>query len=475
MSSIDVIVKRYASPEMVEIFSQERRSLLWRDLWIALAEAEHELGLPVTKAQIEDMVKNRKKINWEAVEKYERKFRHDVMAHVHAFGDVAPKAAGIIHLGATSAYVTDNADLVMMKEGMELVLGKLATVISHLADFAKKKKDVPTLAYTHFQAAQPTTVGKRACLWIQNFLMDLELLEFELEQFRFHGVKGATGTQDSYVKLFEGDRKKVLQLDQKVMKKMGFAKMFITTGQTYPRKVDSRVVSALASIAESASKFANDLRLLQAIHEFEEPMEQDQIGSSAMPYKRNPMRSERICSLARYVMNLEHNCRDTAANHWFERTLDDSANRRIVIPHAFLLTDATLDLLINVVAGMKVHEGVINQHMDLELPFMQTEEILMAAVNEGGDRQELHDKIREHAFEAVKNIREKGKPNDMLLRLRGDKAFENIPPKLLVKTDPKRLTGMASEQVDIFLEEFLPTLRKKYKSFVTAKPTKIRV
>lgn len=474
MSSIDVIVKRYASSEMVEIFSQERRALLWRDLWIALAEAENELGLPVSKAQIDDMIKNKKKINWEAVEKYEGKFRHDVMAHVHAFGDVAPKAAGIIHLGATSAYVTDNADLVMMKEGMELVLGKLAAVISHLSDFAKKKKDVPTLAYTHFQAAQPTTVGKRACLWIQNFVMDLELLEFELENFRFHGVKGATGTQDSYVKLFEGDRKKVQQLDQKVMKKMGFDKMFIPTGQTYPRKVDSRVISALASIAESASKFANDLRLLQAIHEFEEPMEQGQIGSSAMPYKRNPMRSERICSLARYVMNLEHNCRDTAANHWFERTLDDSANRRIVIPHAFLLTDATLDLLINVVSGMKVHEGVINQNMDKELPFLQTEEIMMAAVAEGGDRQELHERIREHAFEAVKNIREKGMPNDMLSRLRGDKAFDKVPPKLLVKTDPKRLTGMAADQVDLFLDSFLPNLRKKYKEFMTAKP-KIRV
>jgi adenylosuccinate lyase len=474
MSSIDVIVKRYASPEMVEIFSQERRGLLWRDLWIALAEAENELGLSVTTAQIEELKKNRKKINWEAIEKYELKTRHDVMAHVKGFGDVAPKAAGIIHLGATSAYVTDNADLVMMKEGMELIMGKVACLISNLSDFAKKKKDIPTLAYTHFQAAQPTTVGKRACLWIQNFLMDLQLLEFELQELRFHGVKGATGTQDSFLKLFDGDKKKVLALDQKVMKKMGFSKMFIPTGQTYPRKVDSRLLAALASVAESASKFANDLRLLQAIHEMEEPMEQDQIGSSAMPYKRNPMRSERVCSLARYVMNLVHNARETAANHWFERTLDDSANRRIVIPHAFLLTDATLDLLNNVVVGMKVHEGVINQHMDQELPFLQTEEILMAAVSEGGDRQEIHEKIRAHAFEVLKNMREKGKPNDMLARLRADKAFQNVPPKLLVKTDAKRLTGMASDQVDLFLDDFLPQLKKKYKDFLQIKP-KIRV
>ena len=292
--------------------------------------------------------------------------------------------------------------------------------------------------------------------------------------FAFHGVKGATGTQDSYVKLFEGDKKKVLQLDQKVMKKMGFSKMFIATGQTYPRKVDTRVISALAGIAESASKFANDIRLLQALHEVDEPIEQDQIGSSAMPYKQNPMRSERICSLARYVMNLVHNCRETAANHWFERTLDDSANRRIAIPHAFLLTDATLDLAINVVSGLRVHEGVIERRLDQELPFLQTEEILMAAVTEGSDRQVIHEKIREHAFEAIQNIREKGKSNDLLSRLRADKAFADVPPKLLVKTDAKRLTGMASDQVDLFLGEFLPALRKKYKKFLAARP-KIRV
>lgn len=474
MSQIDIIVKRYASDEMIEIFSQERRALLWRDLWIALAESEKELGLTVTDSQIDEMKKNRKKIHWDVIEKYESKTRHDVMAHVKAFGDVAPKAAGIIHLGATSAFVTDNADLVMMKEGMQLILGKLACLISNLSDFAKKKKDIPTLAYTHFQAAQPTTVGKRACLWIQNFLMDLSLLEFEVEELRFHGVKGATGTQDSFLKLFEGDKKKVAQLDQKVMKRMGFTKAFITTGQTYPRKVDSRVISALAGIAESASKFANDMRLLQALYEMEEPIESDQIGSSAMPYKRNPMRSERVVSLSRYVMNLVSNCRETASTHWFERTLDDSANRRIVIPHAFLITDAILDLTINIVSGMKVHEGVIQQRLEQELPFLQTEEILMAAAKEGSDRQKMHESIREHAFEAIRNIREKGKPNDLLSRLRADPAFQDIPPKLLVKTDPSRLVGMAADQVELFLSEFLPNLRRKYKDSLQQKP-KIRV
>lgn len=472
--SIDVIIKRYASKEMADLFSQQRRIELWRELWIALAQSQKELGLKITKTQIDEMKKYRKKINWEVAEKNEAKFRHDVMAHVHAYGEQCPKAAGIIHLGATSAYVTDNADLIMMKEGLELIAGKLATVIDRLGTLAKNTKSIPTLSFTHFQTAQPTTVGKRVCLWLQNFLMDLSQIEFELKELCFLGVKGTTGTQDSFIKLFEGDKKKVKDLDQKVTKKMGFDKAFVATGQTYPRKVDSRVLSALASIAESASKYANDLRLLQALHEMEEPIESDQIGSSAMPYKRNPMRSERITSLARYVMNLVDNARETSSNHWFERTLDDSANRRIILPHAFLITDGILDLLINISTNLKVHEGVIEQHLEQELPFVQTEEILMAAVKEGGDRQALHESIRTHSFEVVKNIREKGEKNDLLNRLREDKAFADVPPKLLVKTDPQRLTGMATDQVDEMLAQNLPPIRRKYKKFLQSKP-KIRV
>ncbi|MCB0271927.1 MAG: adenylosuccinate lyase [Bdellovibrionales bacterium] len=473
-TGIDVIIARYASKEMAQIFSQEKRITLWRELWIALAEAEQELGLPITNVQIDQLKKFKDKINWEKASEFEAKFRHDVMAHVHAYGELCPKAAGIIHLGATSAFVTDNADLMMMREGLDLVSGKVATVIDRLATLAQKTKSIPTLSFTHFQTAQPTTVGKRVCLWLQNFIMDLSQLEFELDQICFLGVKGTTGTQDSFIKLFEGDKKKVKQLDQKVTKKMGFKKAFIATGQTYPRKVDSRVLSALASVAESASKFANDIRLLQALHEMEEPIESDQIGSSAMPYKRNPMRSERITSLSRYVMNLVDNARETSSNQWFERTLDDSANRRIIIPHAFLIIDGVLDLAINIAANVTVHEAVIAQHLELELPFVQTEEILMSAVKEGGDRQALHESIRSHAFEVVKNIREKGLKNDLLSRLREDKAFENVPPKLLVKTDPGRLTGMAQDQVDEMIETYLPDIRKKYKKHLQIKP-EIRV
>lgn len=471
---MDVVISRYASKEMTDIFSNQKRIELWRSLWISLAESQMELGLGIKKSQIDEMKKFQSKINWEVATKFEAKFRHDVMAHVHAYGQQCPKAAPIIHLGATSAFVTDNADLMVMKEGLELIIGKLAVVIDRLGTLAKKTRDIPTLSYTHFQTAQPSTVGKRVCLWLQNFLMDLELAEFELDQLRVLGAKGTTGTQDSFLKLFEGDKKKVKQLDQMVTKKMGFKKAFIATGQTYPRKIDSRLLSVLAGIGESASKFANDLRLLQALHEFEEPIESDQIGSSAMPYKRNPMRSERVTSLSRYVMNLVHNARETSANHWFERTLDDSANRRLILPHGFLLTDGVLDLLINIATNVKVHEGVIAQHLDQELPFVQTEEILMSGVKEGGDRQILHERIREHSFEVVKNIREKGMKNDLLNRLREDKAFAEVPPKLLIKADPMRLVGRSQDQVDELLEECLPPIRKKYKSFLQSKP-KIRV
>ncbi len=473
-NQIDVIIQRYASEDMATIFSRQRRVELWRELWIALAEGEKKLGLPISKGQIDELKKFKSKINWKVAEKFEGELRHDVMAHVKAYGKQCPKAAGIIHLGSTSAYVTDNADLIMMKQGLELLEKKLVAVIDKLATFAEKEKETATVAFTHFQPAQPTTVGKRACLWAQNFVLDFERLIFELEHMRFHGVKGATGTQDSFLKLFDGDADKALALDDFVMEKMGFKQGFWVTGQTYPRKADTQVVTLLANICESAAKFANDMRLLQALHEIEEPMKSSQIGSSAMPYKQNPMRSERICSLARYVINLVGNCYDTAATQWFERTLDDSANRRVVLPQAFLICDAVLDLVLNITSGMKVNKGVIDNNLNQELPFLQTEEILMAAVKEGGDRQELHEVIRVHSKDAVKNVREKGESNDLLARLRDDPAFAKVPPKLLVRTDPIRLVGLSPQQVDMFIKKQVAPLRKKYKSSLNMK-AKIRV
>ncbi len=473
-TTIDVAVKRYASTEMVQIFSQERRIRLWRDLWIALAEGEHELGLPITAAQIAELKKYRNKINWEVAEKRETEVRHDVMAHVYAFGAQCPKAAGIIHLGATSAFVTDNSELIQMRDGLDLLGRKLAAAIDRLASFAEKWKEEATVAFTHFQAAQPTTVGKRACLWLQNFVLDLSQLEFERKELRFLGLKGATGTQDSFYKLFDRDKKKVRDLDRRVSKKMGFEHCFLVTGQTYPRKLDSRILSVLASIAESASKFANDVRLLQAIHEVAEPREDRQVGSSSMPYKQNPMRCERIAALARYVINLLGNCFQTASSQWFERTLDDSANRRLVIPQAFLFCDAVLDLVINVAGGLRVREEVIRQHLDQELPFFQTEEVLMASVRAGGDRQKLHQVIAKHSKEVVKNIREKGGANDLLARLRKDPAFSEVPPKLLIRTEASRFVGLAPEQVDEFLEKVVVPVRKRYKKDLKLTP-KIRV
>ena len=471
---LDLIIRRYASEEMSEIFAPTRRVVLWRELWIALAEGQRELGLEITKTQIDELKSQKNNIDWKDIEKIEAEVRHDVMAHVKAYAKICPKASSIIHLGATSAYVTDNADLILLKDGLELVTKKVAALIDRLAILAEKEKDTPTLAFTHFQPAQPTTVGKRACLWMQNFVMDMAHLEFELDQLAFQGVKGTTGTQDSFLKLFQGDAKKVKKLEESVMKKMGFENLIPITGQTYPRKIDSRVVFALAQVCESASKFANDIRLLQAIHEVAEPYENDQIGSSAMPYKQNPMRSERICSLARYVMNSVSNCMDTASTQWFERTLDDSANRRIVLPHAFLLTDAVLDLAINVVSGLRIRYPVIEQHLEQELPFLQTEELLMAAVREGGDRQELHEIIRQHSKEVIKQVREKGGQNDLLARLRKDPAFEKLNPMMLIKTDAHRLTGLSSKQVDDFISETIEPIRKKYKNDLKHRP-KIRV
>lgn len=473
-TQIDVLVKRYASPEMAELFSPERKIRLWRELWIALAEAEKELGVPITVAQIAELKKFKTKINWEVAEKREKEIRHDVMAHVHAYGVQCPKAAGIIHLGATSSYVTDNADLAIMRDGLSIVAGKLAAAIDRLAAFAKRERDQATVAFTHFQAAQPTTVGKRACLWLANFTMDLALLEFELGELRFHGVKGATGTQDSFLKLLDGDKARVMELDQKVTEKLGFTRSFPVTGQVYPRKADTRIVSLLAAICESASKLAIDLRLLQGLHEVEEPREEEQVGSSAMPYKQNPMRCERISALARYVMNLVGNCYDTGANQWLERSLDDSANRRLVLPHAFIVCDAVLDLVVNVTSGLRVNTGVIRKHLEEELPFFQTEEILMAAVRAGGDRQALHERIQKHAKKTIREIREKGAPNDLLGRLRKDSAFRKVSPKLLLRADPRRLVGTSPEQVDTFLEEIVQPIRRKYKGALRHRP-KIRV
>lgn len=473
-NSIDVIIQRYASSEMSNIFSQQRRGELWRELWIALADAERELGLPISKAQVDELKAYKTKIDFKRIEKIESEIRHDVMAHVKAYAEQCKKAAGIIHLGATSAYVTDNADLIMMKEGLNLIQRKLAAAIDQLAKFAERERDTASLAFTHFQPAQPTSVGKRACLWAQNFVLDFEQVDFELKHFRFHGAKGATGTQDSFLKLFEGDAEKVWALDDKIREKMGFDHMFMVTGQTYPRKVDSRVVEVLANICESASKFANDVRLLQALHELSEPRTTQQVGSSAMPYKQNPMRSERICSLARYVMNQIGVCLETASVQWFERTLDDSASRRIVLPQVFLITDAVLDLVINIASGMKVHHAVVEQNLERELPFLQTEEILMAGVREGGNRQELHQIIEKHAKEVVKNVRGKGKNNDLLTRLREDPSFEKVPPKLLVKTDPSRLIGLAASQVDTFIQKMVKPIRKRFGEDLEIKP-KIRV
>ncbi len=472
---VDVVLERYASASMVELFSSQKKIQLWRELWIALASAQKELGLNISKVQIDELKENIAKVNWKLAKTIEKEIRHDVMAHVKTYAKQCPKAAPIIHLGATSAFVTDNADIIRIKEGLTMIAGKLSACIDKLATFALKEKDTATLAFTHFQAAQPTTVGKRVCLWIMNFVMDMELLEFEQSQIRFHGVKGATGTQDSFLKLFDGDEAKVLKLDQMVCEKMGFEKTYPVTGQTYPRKFDSRILSILAGICESANKFATDMRLLQALHEISEPKESMQVGSSAMPYKQNPMRSERICSLARYVIHLLPNAYDTASHQWFERTLDDSANRRIVLPHAFLVCDAVLELVLNIASGMRINHEVIANHLDQALPFMQTEEILMAAVKEGGDRQKLHESIRKHANDVAKNVYEKGQSNDLLSRIRTDKDFDKISPKLLVKADPSRLVGMAPKQVQSFINEHVEPIRKAYRSSIQKVKTDIRV
>jgi len=454
---------RYASKEMQELFSPDMKFRTWRRLWIALAEAEKELGLNITDEQIEELKKYKDDINYDVAEIKEKEFRHDVMAHIHAYGEQCPNARPIIHLGATSCYVGDNTDIIIMTEALKLIKNKLLCVISKLSDFAMKYKDLPTLGYTHYQPAQLVTVGKRATLWIQDLLMDVEDLDYILSNMRLLGSKGTTGTQASFLNLFENDHEKVKKLDMLIAKKMGFDNVFPVSGQTYTRKLDSRILNLLSTIAQSAYKFGNDLRLLQSMKEIEEPFEKHQIGSSAMAYKRNPMRSERICALARYVIVNSLNPAITSSTQWFERTLDDSANKRICVPEAFLAVDAILNIYINVADGMVVYPKVIEKHVLEELPFMATENIMMEAVKRGGDRQELHERIRVHSMEAAKQVKAEGKKNDLIERIAADEMFGLSIDELKSVLAPQNYIGRAPQQVEEFINEYVKPVLEKNK------------
>ncbi len=442
---------RYASREMQENFGDEKRIRLWRRLWIALAESEMELGLPITKEQVEELKAHANDIDFARAEKYEREVRHDVMAHVKAYGDVCPKAKGIIHLGATSCFVDCNSELIILHDGLLILKKKLLGVLSNLRTFALRYKDVPTLGFTHLQPAQLTTVGKRATLWMQDLLLDFEELEGVLRSFRLRGVKGTTGTQASFLDLFDGDGKKVDELERRVVEKLGYKEVFAVTGQTYPRKFDYIVLSVLSGIAQSAYKFSNDIRILQNMKEVEEPFERSQIGSSAMAYKRNPMRSERMGSLCRYLISLPVNSAVTASTQWFERTLDDSANRRIVNAQAFLTADAVLELYLNITEGLVVYEKTVARHVASELPFMATENILMECVKAGGDRQKLHERIRVLSQEAGRLVKEEGKDNDLLSRIAADPLFSAVHGRLDDLVDAKKFVGRAPEQTERFI------------------------
>lgn len=444
---------RYSSDEMKYLFSEDMKFKTWRKLWIALAETEMELGLPISQEQIDEMKKFQNDINYEVAQKKEKEIRHDVMSHVYAYGVQCPKAKPIIHLGATSCYVGDNTDIIVMHKALKIIKNKIIIVIKELSKFAEKYKGLPTLAYTHFQAAQPTTVGKRATLWIQDLIMDLEDINHQISKAKLLGSKGTTGTQASFLKLFNGDYQKVKSADKLVAKKMGYKNCFAVSGQTYSRKLDSQMLSILSGIAQSAAKFSNDIRLLQHLKEIEEPFEKNQVGSSAMAYKRNPMRSERIASLARYVIIDSLNPCITASTQWFERTLDDSANKRISIAEAFLATDAILNLYANICSGLVVYPKVIEQHLKKELPFMATENIMMDAVKRGADRQELHERIRIHSMEASKNIKEEGNKNDLLERIASDPVFNLTIEQLNNLLTPQNYIGMAKEQTEEFLSE----------------------
>lgn len=443
--------ERYSSEEMLFNFSHNNKFRTWRKLWIALAEIEKDLGLDITDGQIAELKANAENIDYDKAAEYEKKFRHDVMAHVHTYGDVAPSAKGIIHLGATSAFVGDNTDLIQIRDGLLILKKKLVNVMKNLADFSIQYKDLPTLGFTHFQPAQLTTVGKRATLWLQSLVLDIEELDFFLETLRFRGVKGTTGTAASFLELFNGDYSKVKHLDKELSKRFGFEKVFGVSGQTYDRKIDAKVVALLGNIAQSAHKFTNDLRLLQNLKEIEEPFEKNQIGSSAMAYKRNPMRSERIGALAKYVMSLTTSSAMVASTQWFERTLDDSANKRLTIPQAFLAVDAILLIWNNIMNGIVVYPNRINKHIMEELPFMATEYIIMEEVKAGGDRQEIHEVIRVHSMEASKKVKEEGKENDLIDRILNDDSLKLDKSKLKEVLDPKNFIGFAPIQTEEFI------------------------
>lgn len=460
------LIVRYASREMSALWSPQRKFGTWRRLWVALAEAEAEMGLPITAAQIDQMRRHVDDIDFEAAERHERRLRHDVMAHVHTFGDLCPEARPIIHLGATSCFVTDNTDLLLLREGLELVRNRLVGVLARLAGFARQYRNLACLAFTHFQPAQPTTVGKRACLWAYDLVLDLAEVEFRIAAIKALGSKGTTGTQASFLELFHGDHQQVRRLEELVCRKMGFEDSYAVTGQTYPRKIDSQVLAVLSGIAQSGHKAATDLRLLAHRKEVEEPFEKEQIGSSAMAYKRNPMRSERLCSLARFVISLETSSAMTAATQWLERTLDDSANRRLVLPQAFLAVDALLILYQNIASGLVVYPQVIASGLAAELPFMATENILMDGVAAGGDRQTLHERIRQHSHAAAAVVKGQGGRNDLLDRLAADPAFAQLD--IGKALDPARFVGRAPEQTDEFLAEVIEPILRKYPEAISS-------
>ena len=466
---------RYASDEMQYIFSPDKKFSTWRKLWVALARAEMELGLPVTQEQIQEMEAHLTDIDYDLAAQKEKELRHDVMAHIHTFGTLCPKAMPIIHLGATSCYVGDNTDVIIMREGLELIRDKLVRVLSNLSQFALKYKALPTLGFTHFQAAQLVTVGKRATLWMNELLMDLEEIEYRIANLKLLGCKGTTGTQASFLELFEGDHEKCKELDRRIAKEMGFEASVPVSGQTYSRKVDSAIVSTLSGIAQSASKFATDVRLLCHLKEVEEPFESKQIGSSAMPYKRNPMRCERICALARYVMADVMNPTFTAATQWFERTLDDSANKRISVPETFLAVDAILNIYENVSAGLVVHEKVIEKHILEELPFMASENIMMDAVKKGGDRQELHERIRVHALEAGRNVKDLGLNNNLIDLIAEDPLFGMSREELVAHMEPSRYIGRCPQQVEDFIAECITPVLEAHSQALTGVHTELKV